>query len=222
MIHPLHAELGCLQIERVAVDSQAAHIHLRNGQQFALKHDGYLRLDRLAGAQRDDVRLEGGGFFASWRHHDAGLCDSIDLAWDDLQDQALRRLDAAGWDLEAISPRDRHLVVLWRLQADYYNGGLMQFFANWGMPTFGLAQQALTLIGLPAACQALRDLYAVFARLEDEPEEIELWSICSWLNEAENARIDELDDGFDALITDLPIRALHHFLIVEAERPPAD
>lgn len=222
MIHPLHAELGCLQIERVAVDSQAAHIHLRDGQQFALRLDGYLRLDRLAAAQRDDVRLEGGGFVASWRHHDAGLCDSIDLAWDELQDQALKRLHAAGWELEAISLRDRQLVVLWRLQADYYNGGLMQFFANWGLPTFELAQQALTLIGLPAACQALRDLYAVFARLQDEPEEIALWDICSWLSEADNARIEALDDGFDALISDLPIRALHHFLIVDARRPSAD
>jgi len=222
MSHPLHAELGCLQIERVAVDSQAAHIQLRNGQQFALKFDGYLRLDRLTTEQREQVQLENAGFVASWRQHGAGQCDSIDLAWDDLQDQALRRLDAAGWELQAISPRDRHLVVLWRLQADYYNGGLMQFFANWGMPTFELAQQALTLIGLPGACQALCELYAVFARLEDEPEAIELWSICSWLNEAENARIDELDDGFAALIADLPVVALHHFLLVDAERPSAD
>jgi len=222
MSHPLHAELGCLQIERVAVDSQAAHIHLRNGQQFSLRLDGYLRLDPLSAAQRDDARLEEGGFVASWRHHDAGQCDSIDLAWDELQDQALRRLHAAGWDLEAISLRDRRLVVLWRLQADYYNGGLMQFFANWGMPTFELAQQALTLIGLPAACQALRELYAVFARLQDEPEDIALWDICSWLSEAENARIEALSDGFEALIGDLPILALHHFLIVDAERPSAD
>ncbi|OLU13030.1 MULTISPECIES: DUF4375 domain-containing protein [unclassified Pseudomonas] len=221
MSHPLHAELGCLQIERVAVDSQAAHIHLRNGQQFSLPSDGYLRLDRLSAEQRQDVRLED-GFIASWRHQGAGACDSLDLVWDELQDQSMRRLDQAGWDLQALDRRDQQLVALWRLQADYYNGGLMQFFANWGMPTFELAQQALTLIGLPAACQALRDLYAVFARLQDEPEDIALWDICSWLSEAENARIDELEEGFEALISSLPVQALHHFLVVDAERPLTD
>lgn len=217
-----HAELSRLHIERVRVDSQGAHLQLRDGQRFALPLDGYLRLDRLSAEQRDDVRLQQGGFVASWQHHGAGQCDSLDLVWDELQDQALRRLDAAGWDLQALGLRDRQLVALWRLQADYYNGGLMQFFANWGLPTFELAQQALALIGQQPASQALHDFFAVFARLQDEPEDIALWDIGSWLSAAENARLDALDEAFTALLEDLPVVAVHHFLIVDAQRPPAD
>ncbi len=211
MSHPLHAELGCLQIERVAVDSQAAHIHLRNGQQFSLPSDGYLRLDRLLAEQRQDVRLED-GFIASWRHQGAGACDSLDLVWDELQDQSMRRLDQAGWDLQALDCRDQQLVALWRLQADYYNGGLMQFFANWGMPTFEYAQAALALLGLQQARQLLQDFYGVFAHLQDEPTEIALWDIPQWLTEAQNARLCEVDERLGEAIEELHWVALGHFL----------
>ncbi|MCW2290266.1 MULTISPECIES: DUF4375 domain-containing protein [Pseudomonas] len=207
-----YPELAFLKIDHLSFDEQKVFFHLRNGQVFSLIQDGYLRLDRLSPAQRQDYRLENLGFTASWRHLGGSCWDAPELAWEDLQNQALRRLDEAAWDLEAIELRDRQLVALWRLQADYYNGGLLQFFANWGMPTFEYAQAALALLGLQQARQLLQDFYGVFAHLQDEPTEIALWDIPQWLTEAQNARLCEVDERLGEAIEELQWVALGHFL----------
>lgn len=214
--HPMpchrYPELACLAIDHLSFDEKQVFFHLRNGQVFPLILSGYLRLDRLTAEQRQDYRLENLGFTASWRHLGGSCWDAPELVWDDLQNQALRRLEEAGWELEAIDLGDRHLVALWRLQADYYNGGLLQFFANWGMPTFTYAQAALALLGLQPARQLLQDFYAVFAHLQDEPAEIALWDIPQWLSEAQNARLCEVDEQLAASIEELQWVALRHFL----------
>ncbi|WP_167359791.1 DMP19 family protein [Phytopseudomonas flavescens] len=207
-----YPELAFLKIDHLSFDEQNVFFHLRNGQAFSLTQGGYLRLDSLSPAQRQDYRLENLGFTASWRHLGGSCWDSPELVWGDLQDQALRRLDEAAWDLEAIDLRNRHLVALWRLQADYYNGGLLQVFANWGVPTFEYAQAALALLGLQPARQLLQDFYGVFAHLQDEPTQIELWDIPQWLNEAQNARLGEIDEQLGEAIEELQWAALRHFL----------
>ena len=67
------------------------------------------------------------------------------LEQDALFEAALAELKAADWKIEQLGSRSRSraLVALWRLVADGYNGGLLQFLGNWGIAEMDAALAAL-------------------------------------------------------------------------------
>ena len=68
------------------------------------------------------------------------------LEQDALFEAALAELKALDWKADQLNHRSRALVALWRLVADGYNGGLLQFLGNWGMAEMDAALAALAQI----------------------------------------------------------------------------
>ncbi|MCD2496790.1 MULTISPECIES: DUF4375 domain-containing protein [Microbacterium] len=84
---------------------------------------------------------------------------------DRLYEGALGVLQRAGWDAAALSARDRELVALWRLEADVYNGGFLQFLGNWGQQDLAIARDAAGLIGAQRTHRAVISLQELLGPL---------------------------------------------------------
>ncbi|MDR2294791.1 MAG: DUF4375 domain-containing protein [Microbacterium sp.] len=84
---------------------------------------------------------------------------------DRLYEGALGVLQRAGWDTGTLSARDRELVALWRLEADVYNGGFLQFLGNWGQQDLAIARDAAGLIGARRTHRAVVSLQELLSPL---------------------------------------------------------
>ena len=49
-------------------------------------------------------------------------------------------------DLSKMTAAEQEVVRIWRLEADMYNGGFIQFFCNWGYENFVETQKVLKKI----------------------------------------------------------------------------
>ncbi len=126
------------------------------------------------------------------------------LEEDALYSAALDRLSAADWDATALDARSRALVALWRLGADGFNGGLLQFLGNWGVDEVRRAREALAAIGATATLAAVDDFWSVVG----PPAASEAVSTMADLHAAfspdDVERLDALDEAFWAAAEELP------------------
>ena len=118
------------------------------------------------------------------------------LEQDALFEAALAELEALDWKTDQLPHRSRALVALWRLVADGYNGGLLQFLGNWGVENHQLTLQALQAIGAPVTQQCLQDMFAVLGRFEDMPENVDFSDLPALLTDAEHEQLQELEEAF--------------------------
>lgn len=138
--------------------------------------------------------------------------DLYDLVWEDVCNHALGILQTHGWDVEKITLKNYEIVALWRLEADGYNGGFLQFFCNWGEGNCQTALSALQTIGAQATYDVVMQQRAVIQRLEDSPEMIELWDLPGLLTEEERDKIgDQLDHELWDAMEELPRLAVSHY-----------
>ncbi|MBD9367721.1 DUF4375 domain-containing protein [Xanthomonas sp. XNM01] len=198
-----------LHIRSVQFDDTHVHLHLADGQRLS---EFLSRNPRLQGA--DAARRAG------WEPSADGLCISWpslarvsvpDLVWDARYDNALKRLQARGWNLDALSPQDQQLVALWRMEADINNGGFMQFLCNWGDQTCQLALSALGAIGATRTHAALAGMRGLMDRFEDAPEITGLHDLHAALTTAEQQALGAFEDAWYAYPDDLARLGLIHF-----------
>ena len=121
---------------------------------------------------------------------------ALPIYQDSLYNQAMGALLAAQWDITRISPVQRELVALWRMEADINNGGFLQFLGNWGVENHQLPLQALQAIGAPVTQQCLQDMFAVLGRFEDMPENVDFSDLPALLTDAEHEQLQELEEAF--------------------------
>lgn len=126
-----------------------------------------------------------------------------ELFWDDRVDAALARLAAVGHDVTKLEDDDHDVVVLFRLEADVYNGGFMQFLCNWGDPTVQRAIRVLEAIGASRTHAIVKRMRGILDRLEDDPSVTSLWGLYPAMTAAEHAEMGELDRAFWADPDDL-------------------
>ena len=190
--------MSAFRIQDIQVDDTHLTLALVNGQQFCLPLTRYVRLHKATAAQRLQWQLVDGGHGIAWpalcARDDAALLNSFDLVWDDLCDKALSVLAATGHQLDQMAPCEREVVALWRLQADGYNGGFLQFFCNWGEEHCQLAMQALQTIGATATHEIVSRQRAMLDRLESSPDPIEPWDIPRLLTATELKEVSEVLD----------------------------
>ena len=140
-----------------------------------------------------------------------GMLNVRDLLWDAHYEKALAALQAAGWKLDSLPQREQELVALWRMEADINNGGFMQFLCNWGDPTCQLALLALGKIGATRTHAILAGMRGLIDRFEAAPEVIELNDIYGAMTEAEQARLQELDEAYFEYPDNLARLGLAHY-----------
>ena len=72
----------------------------------------------------------------------------LDKKWFDFTIKFVKKLSANGEDWNALSEQEQELVALWKLEADMYNGGFIQFFCNWGITCYHHTIRCLTRLNV--------------------------------------------------------------------------
>lgn len=174
----------------------------------------YSRLQTATPEQRADFRIHPHGISVSWPHlGDADLhVDAFDWIWEHLCREAMGRLQALEWQLEQLPEDDQAIVALWRLEADGYNGGFLQFFCNWGERSCELALKALAAIGARSAHAVVSRQRQLIGPLEDHPQLQRLWDIPELLSDEQHELIGgELDEQLWAAMEEVPTLAVKYF-----------
>ena len=131
------------------------------------------------------------------------------LEQDALFAQSLQDLAAVGGQTDSLAPRSRSLLALWRLTADGYNGGLLQFVGNWGFAEAGHARDALVTIGAEQTRGVLDEFLEVVQPIAASDEVTTIDDVYRRIQELGlSDRVDELDESFweaaEELITRVP------------------
>lgn len=197
-------------------------ILLADGSRFVQNFNRTPHIRDASGEDRAKWVVTGGGRCASWAHLGSkGVSiDAYDLAWDAYCEQSLSTAQGENWDMSRLSPRDRDIVALWRLEADGYNGGFLQFFCNWGEENCSVALGALQAIGASATHEIVARQREIVMRLEDHPQLQSYDDIYRLLTEAEMEQIgNELDPQFWDTALEIPELAVRHFWIPDFSGP---
>lgn len=106
--------------------------------------------------------------------------------------------DEFGGDLQKLTDKEREVVRIWRLEADMYNGGFIQFFCNWGFDNFVETQKVLEKIKAKKSLDLITECEKIISKVKDDKRIKELWDIPKllpeYLTKDEDKRLDELDE----------------------------
>ncbi|HRD59640.1 MAG TPA: DUF4375 domain-containing protein [Nocardioides sp.] len=104
------------------------------------------------------------------------------------------RPEAGRLAAERLAARDRELVVLWRAEADIYNGGFMQFLCNWGEPNCRAAIAAYDALGASESARLARAMFAVVEHYGQSVEVVSLAGLPAILTDDEHEQLQTLDE----------------------------
>ena len=106
--------------------------------------------------------------------------------------------EEAKGDLSTLTSDELEVVRIWRLEADMYNGGFIQFFCNWGYDNYVATLQVLKKLKAEKSLAIITESEQLIAKAKDDPQVKEYWDIpkvlSNYLNDAEMKRLDALDE----------------------------
>lgn len=119
--------------------------------------------------------------------------------FEDYSFQIVEKLfEEKGGELDKLTAEEQAVVRIWRLEADMYNGGFIQFFCNWGYDNFTATQQVLQKIKAEQSLAIITECEQMIAKAKNDPAVKAYWDIPkvlpNYLNETEMQRLDELDE----------------------------
>ena len=120
--------------------------------------------------------------------------ENLDNEWFDFTSKFVHKLNNNHEDWTALTEEEQELAALWRLEADMYNGGFLQFFCNWGPLCFEHAMRALKRMEAQECFGIIQKQYNIIKRLENNKQIKELWDIPKLLTDEE---LDEIGDVLD-------------------------
>ncbi|QJB35520.1 DUF4375 domain-containing protein [Chitinophaga oryzae] len=124
--------------------------------------------------------------------------------------------DQHGGKMEQLSEKEQEVVRIWRLEADMYNGGFLQYFCNWGPENFEKTQQILNRLGAGKSLAIITECEKMIAVLKDDDRIQELWDIPKYLDEyldeEQQQRLNELDEEYWENPDDLQLLAYNYYL----------
>ena len=120
--------------------------------------------------------------------------ENLDKKWFDFTIKFVDKLTKNKNNWDSLSEKEQELAALWKLEADMYNGGFIQFFCNWGYECFQHAIRCLTQLKAEECLNIVQQQYKIIERLENDKRIKELWDIPKYLTEEEKTKIsDELN-----------------------------
>ncbi|WP_291727833.1 DUF4375 domain-containing protein [Bernardetia sp.] len=100
--------------------------------------------------------------------------------------------------LESLSQDELEVVRIWRLEADMYNGGFIQFFCNWGEGNFLETQKVLKKIGATKALEIITECELIISKCKEDERLEKLWDIPvvlkDYITEEESKKLNDLDE----------------------------
>jgi hypothetical protein len=127
--------------------------------------------------------------------------DQVEIFESLLQQTVDRLFDKYDGNFDRLDKQEQELVYIWRVEADIYNGGMLQFLCNWG---FSAAETTCDILEKMKANrsaalirQALETVTSEVQRVQKEGKVLkETWDIPKYLSlESENL-LEDLDEQY--------------------------
>lgn len=100
--------------------------------------------------------------------------------------------------IENLTQNEQEIVRIWRLEADMYNGGFMQFFCNWGAENFFETQKVLKKINANKDLEIITECELIISKCKDDERLVSWWDIPiilkEYVTQEEDKRLNELDE----------------------------
>lgn len=198
-------DLNQFAIDSIEFSDVDFHLLLKSGKvlKLPLSQGRFANIRLLNARQRNHWLLVDNNFGVYWadvkrpeEFSDNAMINSLDLVWEKITEQALDNLSKREWDFDQLSELEKDIVALWRLEADVYNGGFMQFFCNWGEFTCQRALSVLQKIHAEESYKIVSKMRALINRFEDDPQAKSLMDIYKLLTQAEKTEMDSLDESY--------------------------
>lgn len=159
------------RIQGIHLDAQHVHMTLSDGRCLRQSLKRHPRLAEADERQRAAWVLRMDGTAAHWPSlgSDGVTVEVFDWVWEEICEAAMDQLKVQDWKMDVLPLRTQRIVALWRLEADGYNGGFLQFFCNWGEANCRVALDALQEIGARATHDVVFRQKRMLDRLEDHP-----------------------------------------------------
>lgn len=118
--------------------------------------------------------------------------------WDDYSIEFCKKLEyQCGGDWKKLDETEQEIAALWKLVADMYNGGFVQFFCNWGYECYWYAMRGIERIADKELLQILDNTYtSVFDKFREDKRLKAYWDIPQYLTKEDEAVLRETDTGF--------------------------
>ncbi|MDO4878209.1 MAG: DUF4375 domain-containing protein [Neisseria sp.] len=97
-----------------------------------------------------------------------------------------------GGDAAKLTAQEQEITAIWRAETDIYNGGLIQFYCNWGEDGFRAACAAFEKIGAANSLNLLHRFKQLIADLHHDRR----WDISQYLTKAQIEKLDALDEQY--------------------------
>lgn len=127
-------------------------------------------------------------------------------------------------NIEAMPENERDVVLIWRLEADMYNGGFIQYFCNWGFKNFEKTQKVLAKINAKESLNIITECEQIISVLKDDMRIQALWDIPKYLpeylTEEQDERLDELDELYWENLDDIQLIGYNYYLKNNQEKEP--
>lgn len=118
--------------------------------------------------------------------------------WDAYSIEFCKKLEYdCGGDWNKLDPDEQEIAALWKLVADMYNGGFVQFFCNWGYECYWYAMRGIKRIGDVTLLELLHSTYTnVFDKFREDERLTYYSDIPQYLTEEDDNILMETDTAF--------------------------
>ncbi|WP_126947689.1 DUF4375 domain-containing protein [Xanthomonas sp. BRIP62418] len=213
-------DLTQLRIRRLELDDTRLLFTLANGIRIDEPIQAHRLLFKAAPPQRAQWQLTDDGFGVNWPAVAPptadGLLNMPELLWRRRSARAQTKLGALRGRMDALSPGERELVALARLDADMSESGYARYFDRWDAATRRDALQGLGAMGAAQARQAIEGLGTVFERLEEDPNLLSIEDILDAMSETDRQRVDGWEEVYYRRCGELARLGLTHYGVDKA------
>ncbi|KOR47789.1 hypothetical protein ADT25_04425 [Xanthomonas oryzae] len=213
-------DLTHLRIRRLELDDTRLLFTLANSIRIDEPIQAHRLLFKASPPQRAQWQITEDGFGVNWPAvappTPEGLLNMPELLWRRRSARALAKLTSLRGRLDALSPGERELVALARLDADMSESGYARYFDRWDAATRDDAVRGLAAMGAAQLRQAVEGLGAVFGRLEEDPNLLSIEDILDAMNETDRQRLDGWEEVYYRRSDELARLGLIHYGVDKA------
>ncbi|PPU05123.1 DMP19 family protein [Xanthomonas arboricola] len=213
-------DLTQLRIRRLELDDTRLLFTLVNGIRIDEPIQAHRLLLKASPPLRAQWQLTDDGFGVNWPAvappTAEGLLNMPELLWRRRSARVQAKLTALRGRMDALSPGERELVALARLDADMSESGYARYFDRWDAATRRDAVQGLGAMGAAQARQAIEGLGAVFERLEEDPNLLSIEDILDAMSETDRQRVEGWEEVYYRRSGELTRLGLNHYGIDKA------